>query len=61
MLLFRETGRHKGLPEVLRGTFDEDFVFKERDNGDSDCAEDDDYDDMSHDQPTPPSNLTKIS
>ena len=58
---FRETGGDKDLPEVVPRIFDEDFVLKEKENGDGDCGEDDDYDKRSHDQPTPPFNLTKIS
>ena len=36
-----------GLPQI----FDEDFVLKEKENGDGDCGEDDDYDARIHDQP----------
>ena len=35
----------------MPGIFDEDLVLKEKENGDGDCGEDDDYDDRIHDQP----------
>ena len=44
---FRETGGDKGLPKVVPRIFDEDFVLKEKENGDGDCGEDDDYDEDS--------------
>ena len=51
MRLFRETGGDKGLPKVVLGIFDEDFVLKGKESGDGDCGEDDDYDERSHDRP----------
>ena len=44
---FRETGEDKDVPEVVPRIFDED----EKENGDSDCGENDDNDKRSHDQP----------
>ena len=44
---FRETGGDKGLPEVLPWIFDEGFVLEEKEYGDGDCGEDDDYDERS--------------